>query len=319
MKKIFLAVMMALPCFAFTQYTYDKLQINFQPANTGQKTLTYANLRLYPIRARDDFKKQFCNVGKYMPLKEAIMKKKVKITEAGDGGAVNNLVIENVSSDTIIVITGEIVKGGKQDRIIDKDLLLKPMSGKVDLPVFCVESGRWSSRTTSSPNDFETDYGAGTVSLRKVVVKDKDQQKVWSKVEEVNTKNKTVTRTGTYTALTNSREFSKRLDGYLSFFGNKLANESDVIGVLVVSGKKVMGCDMFATHELFQQHYGNLLHSYATEAILNGAPVNIAPATVKAYMDQLFSNEKVQAATLQKQGSIFIEKGRKLKVSSFDE
>jgi hypothetical protein len=318
MKQITLAMLMACPCFAFSQYTYDKLTINFQPTDAELKSMTYSNLRLYPIRAKESFTKEFQSVGKYTPLDEAIEKKKVKISEKSGGGEVNNLTIENVSADTIIVIPGEIVKGGKQDRIINKDLLLLPHSGKVNLPVYCVESGRWSSASPSSPNAFANHYHVGSMELRKVVEKEQDQSKVWAKVAEINTKNKTTTDTRTYTALDNSKDYKQKLDQYLTWFNNKFSGQRDVIGVVVVSGDKVLGCDMFATNELFLQHYGNLLHSYATEAVVNGSPVNIQPGKVKEYMDGLLTSEKSQAATLKEKGNSFVVKSKKLRVTSFD-
>lgn len=318
MKKFTLAITLALPIFAFPQYTYDKLAVNFQPADAELKSLTHANLRLYPVRAKENFRKQFSGVGKYVSLDEAIEKKKVRITEKGGGAEVNNLYIENLSGDTIIIIPGEIVKGGKQDRIINKDLLLKPRSGKVNLPVYCVESGRWTSNRASSPGAFSGHYNVGSMQLRKVVEKDMDQTKVWAKVEEINTKNKTTTSTKTYTALDNSKDFQKKMAEYLAYFGGKFSGQGDVIGVVVVSGDTVLGCDMFATGELFQQHYGSLLHSYITEAILNGRSVNISAPKVKEYMDQLLTNEQMQAATLKLKGDSFVEKNKKLRVSSFD-
>ena len=156
------------------------------------------------------------------------------------------------------------------------------------------------------------------MSLRKVVEKEKDQSKVWSKVEEINMENKTTTATKTYTALSNSTDFNKKLSGYIQFFKNKFAADTNIIGVVVVTGNRVLGCDMFATTALFKSQYGSLLHSYATEAILNGAPVTAGTAVVKTYTDRLLKDEKTQQATLKQKGSAFVEKGKKLRVSSFD-
>ncbi len=130
MKSILLAVFTAMPVIIFAQYTYDHLQVNFLTSAPEANNFTYENLRLYPVHQKDNFKKQFSDVGKYLSLKEAMDKKKVRISEKGQGASVNELTIENLSTDTVIVITGQIVKGGQQDRIINKDFLLKPKSGK---------------------------------------------------------------------------------------------------------------------------------------------------------------------------------------------
>jgi len=325
MKHITLAILLAQPFIALSQYTYQNLQVNYLETGNTAQNYTYQNLRLYPIYAKQSFTTTFKSVGKYMTLQEAIAKNKVKITENSNSGEVNNLKIENISTDTIIVITGDVVKGGKQDRIINSDLLLQPKSGKKDLPVYCVESGRWSSgsgayssRNYTAPAEFKGYYNKGSMGLRKVVEKEKDQSKVWEKVDQINTDNKTSNSTKTYTALTNSADFTKKLDKYIGFFKTRFAAEPTVIGVVVVSGNKVLGCDMFATHDLFIQQYESLLHSYATEAILNGKPVTASPAIVKAYMDKLLNDERTQQQTLKEKGNSFTDKGKKLRVSSFD-
>jgi translation initiation factor 1 (eIF-1/SUI1) len=322
MKQLITAMLLALPFLGLSQYTYQHLQVTY-PEPTAINNYTFENLRLYPVYAKETFKSTFKNVGKYMTLQEALTKNKVKIKEKSEGGTVNTLSIENISGDTIIVITGDVVKGGKQDRIINKDLLLSPGSGKKDLPVYCVESGRWSSGASVASNgsaaaEFKGYYNKGAMSLRKVVEKEQDQQKVWSKVDEINSNNKTSTSTKTYTAITGSADFTKKQEKYMAFFKNKFATDPNVIGVVVVSGNKVLGCDMFATHDLFAQQYQSLLHSYVTEAVVNGKSVTASAATVKAYMDKLLSDEKTQLATLKQKGNAFTEKGKKLRVSSFD-
>jgi hypothetical protein len=330
MKPTVFAILMVLPFFCLSQYTYKNLQVNFLDNNETAKSFICQNLRLYPVYAKDSFKTIFKNVGKYMALQEAIQKNKVKITEKNSGGSVNDLTVENTSSDTIIIICGDVVKGGQQDRIVEEDIVLAPKSGKKNLKVFCVESGRWSRNNTSDavivndvalknnkPAEFNAYYSKGSMSLRKVVEKDKDQSKVWSKVEEINTANKTQTATKTYTAISSSESFSKKLDAYVKFFSNKF-NDQNIIGVVVVTGNKVLGCDLFATNTIFKGQLQSLLHSYATEAILNGSPVTITGQAVKSYMDKLLKDEATQKQTLKQKGNSFSNNGKKIRVSSFD-
>jgi len=315
MKKIILVSLLALPLLCLAQYTYKNLAVNYDNDATA-KNYTYKNLRLYPIRAKESFNQQYNSVGKYTPLKEALEKKKVIITEKSNGGTVNTLTIQNVSKDTIIVICGEVIKGGKQDRIINQDIVLPPNSKKMDLSVFCVEAGRWTASSTGT--QFAGYHTVGSLSLRKVVEKEARQGEVWKKVDELNSANKTSNDTKTYTAMTNSADYRKQLNEYTSYFKEKLGKEENLIGVLIVSGDKVLGCDMFATPALFEQNLDNFLSSYATEAILNGKPVEVKPATVKTYFDSLLSDETKQEETLKVKGKSFSDKGKKLRVSSYE-
>lgn len=133
--------------------------------------------------------------GKYTPLQKAIQEKKIQVTETTSAGSssnnasqqnsfgsetVNTLYIENVSNDTIMLMAGEVVKGGKQDCVLGQDMVLLPRSGKRDISVFCVEQGRWEyTKDSKKANNAFYGYSrvAGT-SVRKVVAVDKSQQKV---------------------------------------------------------------------------------------------------------------------------------------------
>lgn len=315
------------PIVSLSQYKLNEnfLVYNKNSSITELKKITYENLRLYPIIARDSFKLTFRNMARFTPLKQALAQKKVIITEKGSGATVNTVTIENKSKDTIIVNCGEVIKGGQQDRVINTDMVLYPNSGKKDLTVFCVEQGRWSPRNQSLAHrnapgaaSFDGYYNFSSMSLRKVVSKESNQVKVWNKVEEINDANKTSTETKTYTALEQSQDYTVKLNKYIFFFESWIKTEKDIVGVIVVTGDKVLGADIFATHELFIQNFDGLLHSYATEAILNGKPVTIAPATLDRYVADLLSNEKKQEETLKKKGSKFEEKGKKIRISSFD-
>lgn len=321
--KTIIIIALLLPLTIFSQY---KLGGHFLDYNK-QVSYSCENLRLYPIIGKDSFKLAFRGLNKFTSLKQALEQKKVLITEKGNGGTVNTLTVENKSKDTIIINCGEVIKGGQQDRVINEDIVLYPNSGKKDLAVFCVEHGRWSARGESIRNNnsgnkegasFNEYYNYSSVGLRKVVEKEKDQAKVWNKVADINSENKTTTSTGTYTALDQSSDYNSKMDKYISFFQPKINAEKDIVGVIVVTGDKVIGADIFATHDLFIQNFDGLLHSYVTEIILNGKPVTVTQAAVDKYVNDLLSNEKKQEETLKTKGSKFENNGKKLRISAFD-
>jgi hypothetical protein len=316
MKKLVLLCCICLSLSGFAQYTYTNLEVKFTLTETEQKNYTHQNLRLYPIKAKQSFTDTFRQVGKYMTLKEALAKGKVIITEQLGGATVNTLTIENVSSDTVMIMAGEVITGGKQNRIIGKDLILLPHSGKIDLSVYCVEAGRWENVSTGT-NNFNGYFSTGSLSLRKAVDKDQNQGSVWKKVDEINKENSTSSKTRTYTAISKSGDFTGKLKAYTDFFKEKFSAEQNVIGVVVVSGNKVLGCDMFATADLFKKNFENLLASYATDAIISGAPVTATSATIKVYMDKLLSGEEEQSATIKEKGKVFTNDGKKMRVSSY--
>ena len=88
-----------------------------------------------------------------MTLEEALAKGRVKVRETGN---VNELTVENVGDSEVFVQAGDIVKGGRQDRVLSVDLLLPPRSGVVPIAAFCVEAGRWTARGQEDGRQFST-------------------------------------------------------------------------------------------------------------------------------------------------------------------
>src|SRR6185295_4188705 len=78
-----------------------------------------------------------------LTLQEAVAKGRVQVIETG---RVNELQIENTGTEQVFIQAGDIVKGGKQDRVLTVSFLLPANSGRLPIASFCVEQGRWSAR-----------------------------------------------------------------------------------------------------------------------------------------------------------------------------
>ena len=65
------------------------------------------------------------------------------------GDEVNTLVLVNHSKRPLLLLAGEIVTGGKQDRIIAKDRIVPAEADPIDLSVFCIEPGRWTESSST--------------------------------------------------------------------------------------------------------------------------------------------------------------------------
>jgi len=312
MKTIF-SLAIAIACHAtFAQYNSQNLKLDV----AGSTAYQFENLQLYPIRANQEFFVHHKNLGNYVTLKDGLEKGKVRVTEHS-GGTVNTLFIENVSGDTVMVLSGEVVQGGKQDRVIAQDFILPPRSGKQDVSVFCVEHGRWQTRKGGDMS-FNQYYSISTNSVRKAATVNKDQQEVWKEVAETTDKNSASTSTGTLAALKDSKDFNGDLENYVNFFKNSFSDQPNVIGVIVVTGDKILGCDMFATHSIFEKQYPNLLNSYATEAITSGKKVSVPYDKVTAYLQSIVADETNQDKNVEKKGAIMRNGKSKIHISTFE-
>ncbi|MGB6035354.1 MAG: LPP20 family lipoprotein [Cryomorphaceae bacterium] len=278
-------------------FNLDYLTVDFSNADD----YTFKNLRLVPIRANDGFRRLVGNMGYYISLQEAIDADKVAITEVSRSGRVNTLLVRNLSTDTLYLMAGEILIGGKQDRVVAEDMLVPPNNGESKLPVYCVEKGRWKYKEEGGK--FTGYYGMANEHLRDIIDHHGGQQAVWDDIAKTNKKDGVSSQTEAYTAHANNRNFRQQELEYFDFFQNVFNGQDDVIGVVAVTGNIIEGADLFVSNRLFMQEYRKIIYSYLDDAITYGAPVRVEKATIDHYVNQLlvpqtqqrFVEEKGQA------------------------
>src|SRR5215470_10193768 len=88
-----------------------------------------------------------------LTLQEALANGSAQVRETG---SVNQLEVENTGDTAVFIQSGDIVKGGRQDRVLTVSLIIPPHSGAMPIASFCVEQGRWTARGREDAHRFET-------------------------------------------------------------------------------------------------------------------------------------------------------------------
>ena len=253
--------------------------------------LTHANLAVFPVVSTAKALKDV----DYLVLDEGMKNGHVKIVEKGDGGDVNQLELRNTSDLPLFLMAGEVVIGGKQDRIIGKNTIVAPRTSE-SVPVFCVEHGRWSGRKA----EFSTAQALAHTELRKKASFG-DQGEVWGEVSAKNAKRKLPNATDTYRGVTQDKSVVKSIEGYDKEIRRGLAavaSKDRMIGFVVALDGKVVAIETFGSPTLFRKFQDKLLRSYFVEAV-----------------DHTFDAARPPAAPSATAISGFAEKARKAKRS----
>ncbi len=242
------------------------------------------NLSVFLVHGKSGIKGK-----RFISLAEALDKGVVTIDETGD---VNHLSATNHSdADFVFIQSGDIVKGGRQDRTLSQDVILPPKSRKIVLDSFCVEQGRWRKRGKESVAKFSSSKkGLSSKQLKLAAKKAKSQQAVWKAVaqeqEQLGRKmGKSVRKAASATSLQLSLEDKDVEKKSLEYQQTLLPigkKEKDVIGFAFAINGKFNTADIYGDPDLFQKLWPKLIETAAYEAISSyDATMTSAPAKTK--------------------------------------
>lgn len=294
---------------ASAQLTYETLYVDYDSA------WTFKNLKIIPIRRKGGGGTVGGGLSDVIPLNQALRQGLVTITERGTTSFDNvHFLRFNTKSDKSVYISGgEIVAGGRQDRMVIRDTILHPSEKDQYVPVMCVEEGRWSEK------EKKFSYGSfANGHLRNVLDSTPNQVIIWREIDRQLQAGGFKNKTQSYLSRDLDKKYVAVGDEYFHFFQDKFRHaDSTIVGFVAISGDKVIGADIFATRDLFYHQLEPLLHGYIDDATLFGAPVTMKDAPIHRYMDKLLKDQPSQDAFCQKNGKIFREAGQVIHVNTF--
>jgi hypothetical protein len=306
MKQFLFVICVFFSFVAEAQLTYQNLIVDYDSAKE------YKNLRIVPIRRKGPPGPGDRNL---VSFSEAIKKGYVTLSERGSASTenVHYLRVRNNSSKSVFIASGELVLGGRQDRMIKKDTIIGPSAKDQYIDVMCVEEGRWSEREKKFSY-----FNYANPRLRRTLDQSGNQVVIWREILRQLDSNKIKAATLAYSATRLNKKLMPQFEDYFKFFNTALKkSDTTVVGMVCMSGNKIIGCDIFESTSLFYSEVEPLLYGYIEEAFAFGAPVRIKPEDLQKYMDQLLKDETTQAEFLKKNGKIYRFQGRVIHITGF--
>jgi len=233
------------------------------------KPRAYKNMLVFPIRFDG---KQV--PGEWEAMDRAVAAGHLRILEK-EQAAVSDVQIENVSDKTIFLMSGEIIKGGKQTRVIRKDTILEARQ-RATVPVFCVEQHRWRGDVK-----FQSSSNLAPASINQAMKAGEGQAEVWSRVEErARAMGAPASPTASLDDALDSDRAKKEFENLHKQLGK--FSPAETIGIAIADARtgRVIGLEVFGRRDLFENLQDKLVEGYASDLVLARAGQSDAEARV---------------------------------------
>ncbi len=308
-------------------------EVSSSPGYKVLDGIRHGNLTVFPVVTSRSYP-----TSEFLTLDEGLRSGEVVVTEYGnarglirrhsmpaivrDSAQVNRLVLINNSKRPLLLLAGEIVTGGKQDRVIGKDRIIPAESDPVDLSVFCVEPGRWvatseqfgASEATYASADGSPKPAAPVTlmaqpSVRAKAMGDKDQNEVWAAVRKQQAQametvevaaaaspasTEELRATSSYARVMENKDVKAQVDAvakpieqnYQSLI--KQLRDRNAVGVVVAVNGRIIWADIFASSDLLEKYWPKLVRSYASEAVVTRAKdAEIGSKQAQAFLEDM--------------------------------
>lgn len=230
--------------------------------------------------------------GAYLTLADGLASGQVSVEEK-DGGTVPELLVKNSADTPVLLAAGDIVTGGRQDRVIIADQVV-PAGASVSVAVNCVEQGRWAGGASFGYG------GRAEYALKQAVEHDNDQSRTWAKVAELNAKKadllqaKGITEaalspsTGTYRASLDADAVRAEAKPYADAVSLALTGDR-VVGLVVAFDGQVIGAELFGSPALLARNKEAIAAGVARDAVSRGQGTNAPPpadGAARGFLDE---------------------------------
>ena len=207
----------------------------------------------------------------YTVLDEALQSQRFGVSEISETGAVPTLKATNQGADPVFLLDGEELVGARQNRVLNLSLLVPP-GVSIDIPVSCVESGRWAWRSRGFTSSRQAQFAKGRASKLRSVSGSlqarkqarSDQGEVWRTIADKAARMDASSPTEAMSAVYDRH--AESLEATVTALRPVAEGQA---GAVFFAGGRVIGLDLFDHPQTYAKLHGKLVRSYALDAMEN--------------------------------------------------
>lgn len=168
---------------------------------------------------------------------------------------VNTIVVKNSAVVPLILIDGEEIIGGDQNRIVNSTILVDAKS-QMKIPVSCTEKGRWAYKSEFKQSNYIANYNTRLAKEHASRSHTHYQDVIWSSINSLEVEND-------YSSPTSAMEESyENLKAKHAKIIKEFEIEPGQNGVLVIVNGEIKGFEMFLNPEIYREFHEKILKSY---------------------------------------------------------
>lgn len=249
--------------------------ININPDIDLLKPQVKGNIAVIPLKTE----KNYIDV---LTLKKGLKLGLVEVKEC-DTSEVNTLIVKNRAVTPLILVDGEEVVGGDQNRIINSTVLVDAQS-EMEVSVSCSEKNRWSYKNKFKSSEYIAN--SQTRLAKEIASRDSAyfQDTVWSSID----------------MLEDRTSFSSPTKAMKESYENLKIDHSEVIktfniidgqnGVLVIINGEIKGFEIFLNSNIYKTFHEKIIKSYIIDCEIKKEEYNINVAAAQDVINKAYDS-----------------------------
>ena len=236
----------------------------------------HENMAIIPIKTTPNYRLDI------ITLKKAIELGLGEVKEC-EQSTVNTLIVKNDAITPLILIDGEEVIGGDQNRLVNSTILVAPKS-QMKIPVSCTERGWWAYKSEFKNSEYIANYETRRAKMNASRLNRPVQNTVWSSIDSLETVNEFCSPTS---AMSESYD-NLKIDH--NEFIKAFSIEDNQNGVVIIINGEIKGFELFLNSEIYKEFHEKILKSYLIDAKNENTTFSINIDEVKLVLDKAIAS-----------------------------